>query len=261
MNYPEEGLIVSKNIEFLGQIAIVTGAASGIGEATARVLASRGATVVLADRNEEQLFQTAGSFDRAGLKVSSCVTDISDAESVKGLVAHSQALGDVTILVNSAGVTGPLDRPTHELGIDEFDATYGVNLRGAVLLTMAVLPGMIQQSYGRILHVASIAGKEGNPNMAPYNMAKAGLIGFVKGCAKEYATQGITVNAIAPAVIRGPMMDAEPREQIEYMLGKIPMRRLGEPGDVAEVISFAVSPACNFTTGFVFDASGGRATY
>lgn len=97
--------------------------------------------------------------------------------------------------------------------------------------------------------------------MAPYNMAKAGLIGFVKGCAKEYATQGITVNAIAPAVIRGPMMDAEPREQIEYMLGKIPMRRLGEPGDVAEVISFAVSPACNFTTGFVFDASGGRATY
>lgn len=252
---------MSKNIEFKGQVAVVTGAASGIGEATARLLASRGATVVLADRNEAQLLQTAESFEQAGLTVSTCVTDISNADDVNALIAHAEKLGDIAVLVNSAGVTGPLDRPTHELGIDEFDATYAVNLRGAVLLTMAVLPHMISRSYGRILHVASIAGKEGNPNMAPYNIAKAGLIGFVKGCAKEYATQGITVNAIAPAVIRGPMVESEPPEQIQYMLGKIPMRRMGEPGDVAEVIAFAVSPACNFTTGFVFDASGGRTTY
>jgi len=247
--------------ELENHIAVVTGAASGIGEAVARLLSSRGAKVVLADRNEAQLNLAKERLVDDGFPVTAHATDISDPASVTGLMDYSQGLGAVKILVNSAGITGPLDRPTHELSIEEFDSTYAVNLRGAVLLTMAVLPQMVAENYGRIMHVASIAGKEGNPNMAPYNVSKAGLIGFVKGCAKEYATSGITIHAIAPAVIRGPMVEGEPPEQIEYMLGKIPMRRMGEPSDVAHVIGFAVSPGCNFTTGFVFDASGGRATY
>jgi NAD(P)-dependent dehydrogenase (short-subunit alcohol dehydrogenase family) len=111
------------------------------------------------------------------------------------------------------------------------------------------------------MHVASIAGKEGNPHMSPYNISKAGLIGFVKGAAKEYATSGITINAIAPAVIRSPMVEDQPEDTMNYMLARIPMRRMGEPEEVAEVIAFAVSKACSFTTGVVFDASGGRATY
>jgi len=244
-----------------GQLAIVTGAASGIGAATASLLASQGAAVVMADRDGELLEASVGKIRDEGHSVFGFVSDIADAESVEALVSFAQDHGTLSILVNSAGITGPLDRPTHELSIGDFDNTFAVNLRGAILLTMSVLPHMVNNEYGRILHVASIAGKEGNPNMAPYNMTKAGLIGFVKGCAKEYATQGITVNAIAPAVIRGPMVEGEPQEQIDYMLGKIPMRRMGEPRDVAEVIAFAVSPACSFTTGFVFDASGGRATY
>lgn len=246
---------------FSGELAIVTGAASGIGAATAKMLGQRGAHVVLVDRDRDKLQEMEGSLSSDGLSVSSQVTDISKPEDIVALVDAVKLRGAVSVLVNSAGITGPLDRKTHELAIEDFDNTYAINLRGAVLLTMAVLPSMISAGYGRIVHVASIAGKEGNPNMAPYNMAKAGLIGFVKGCAKEYATHGITVNAIAPAVIRSPMAEDEPPEQIEYMLGKIPMRRMGEPAEVAEVIAFAASRACGFTTGFVFDASGGRATY
>jgi len=253
--------MTSTSHSFTGELAIVTGAASGIGAATARILGQRGAHVILVDRERSKLQDMEASLSEEGLSVSSYVADISKAEDIAGLVESARQRGSVSVLVNSAGITGPLDRKTHQLAIEDFDATYAINLRGAVVLTMAVLPDMIEAGYGRIVHVASIAGKEGNPNMAPYNMAKAGLIGFVKGCAKEYATHGITVNAIAPAVIRSPMAEDEPPEQIEYMLGKIPMRRMGEPSEVAEVIAFAASRACGFTTGFVFDASGGRATY
>jgi 3-oxoacyl-[acyl-carrier protein] reductase len=244
-----------------GQLALVTGAASGIGAATAHLLGLRGAHVVLVDRDEAKLLERHAALESEGVSVSHHVTDISQASDVSALLDFARSQGTPAILVNSAGITGPLDRKTHQLDIADFDATYSINLRGAILLTMAVLPDMVEAGYGRIVHVASIAGKEGNPNMAPYNMAKSGLIGFVKGCAKEYATQGISVNAIAPAVIRSPMVEGEPPEQIEYMLGKIPMHRMGEPSEVAEVIAFAASPACSFTTGFVFDASGGRATY
>ena len=243
------------------QLAIVTGAASGIGAATAELLGSRGAHVVLVDRDEAKLIERHAALEAEGVSVSHHVTDISQASDVSALLDFARSQGTPAILVNSAGITGPLDRKTHQLDISDFDAIYSINLRGAILLTMAVLPDMVEAGYGRIVHVASIAGKEGNPNMAPYNMAKSGLIGFVKGCAKEYATLGISVNAIAPAVIRSPMVEGEPPEQIEYMLGKIPMHRMGEPSEVAEVIAFAASPACSFTTGFVFDASGGRATY
>jgi len=244
-----------------GQVAIVTGAGSGIGAATARLLASRGAQVVIADRDQEAGEAVAASIVEAGGRAVAVPTDVSNPADVSAAVEHARSLGPLAILVNSAGVTGPLGKKAHELGIDDFDKTLGVNLRGAVLLTLEVLPDMVAAGYGRIMHVASIAGKEGNPGMTPYDASKAGLIGFVKGVAKEYATRGITVNAIAPAVIRGPMAEGEPQETIDYMLSRIPIGRMGEPTEVAETIAFAVSPACSFTTGFVFDASGGRATY
>lgn len=255
MTQPEASL----NLD--GRVAIVTGGGSGIGAATARVLAARGAHVVIADRDEKTGQAVADSIGHSGEKAIAVPTDVSDAADVAAVVERARSLGQVAILVNSAGVTGPLGKKTHELGIDEFDRTLGVNLRGAVLLTLEVLPDMVSAGYGRILHVASIAGKEGNPGMTPYDASKAGLIGFVKGVAKEYAKDGITVNAIAPAVIRGPMAEGEPQETIDYMLSRIPIGRMGEPTEVAETIAFAVSPACSFTTGFVFDASGGRATY
>ncbi len=244
-----------------GQVAIVTGAGSGIGAATARLLASRDAQVVIADRDQEAGEAVAASIVEAGGRAVAVPTDVSNPADVSAAVEHARSLGPLAILVNSAGVTGPLGKKAHELGIDDFDRTLGVNLRGAVLLTLEVLPDMVAAGYGRIMHVASIAGKEGNPGMTPYDASKAGLIGFVKGVAKEYATHGITVNAIAPAVIRGPMAEGEPQETIDYMLSRIPIGRMGEPTEVAETIAFAVSPACSFTTGFVFDASGGRATY
>lgn len=244
-----------------GQVAIVTGGGSGIGAATARLLASRGAQVVIADRDQEAGEAIAAGIVEVGGRAVAVPTDVSNPADVSAAVEHARSLGPVAILVNSAGVTGPLGKKAHELGIDDFDKTLGVNLRGAVLLTLEVLPDMVAAGYGRIMHVASIAGKEGNPGMTPYDASKAGLIGFVKGVAKEYATHGITVNAIAPAVIRGPMAEGEPQETIDYMLSRIPIGRMGEPTEVAETIAFAVSPACSFTTGFVFDASGGRATY
>ena len=136
-----------------------------------------------------------------------------------------------------------------------------INLFGTIWLTQSVLPSMKANKYGRIVHIASIAGKEGNPGMSPYNTSKAGLIGYVKGVAKEIATQGITINAIAPAVIRTPINETVSDEIQKYMVSRIPVGRLGEPNEVAELIAFAASKACSFTTGFTFDISGGRATY
>lgn len=246
---------------FDGQVAIVAGGASGIGRASALRLASLGATVVIADYAEEPLQKTLAELTGHGFDATSHVTDVSDPDSVQSLVDHARGRGEVSVLVNSAGITGPLDRPVHELDLSEFRHTVEVNLWGTVYLTKAVLPDMLAAGYGRMMHVASIAGKEGNPHMSPYNISKAGLIGFVKGAAKEYATKGVTINAIAPAVIRSPMVEDQPKDTLNYMLARIPMRRMGEPEEVAEVIAFAVSPACSFTTGVVFDASGGRATY
>jgi NAD(P)-dependent dehydrogenase (short-subunit alcohol dehydrogenase family) len=249
------------NAVFQGQVAIVTGAASGIGAATARILAQRGAHVIAADLDQARLSTVADDIRASGGTVSPVPTDISDPDSVAALVSVAKQAGELGILVNSAGITGILGSRLHELPIEEFDRVIGINLRGAILLTQAVLPTMLAAKYGRIMHVASIAGKEGNPRMTPYDASKSGLIGFVKGAAKEYAGDGVLINAMAPAVIRSPMIEGEPQDVVDYMVSRIPMGRMGEPEEVAEVIAFAVSPACSFTTGFVFDTSGGRATY
>jgi len=167
----------------------------------------------------------------------------------------------IDTLVNCAGYPGPTGKFTEEIPWDDFQKVIQVNLFGAIWLTQAVLPIMKKQKYGRIVQVASIAGKEGNPKMSPYNTAKAGLIGYVKGVAKEAATDGITINALAPAVIATPINVNTAKETLDYMISKIPAGRLGEPSEVAEIIAFMGSKACSFNTGFTFDISGGRATY
>jgi 2-dehydro-3-deoxy-L-rhamnonate dehydrogenase (NAD+) len=171
------------------------------------------------------------------------------------------SFGQVHAVVNCVGVQGPLGRRSHEVGLAEFDAVYEVNLRGALAVSQMALPHMIEHQYGRIAHVASIAGKEGNPNMIGYSSTKAGLIGMVKAQGKEYAEDGITINALAPAVIRTAFLDNQPSEVIEYMTERIPMKRPGTVDEVAEILAWIVSPASSFTIGFIFDLSGGRATY
>ncbi len=247
--------------DFEKQTVIVTGAGSGIGAATARLLADLGAEVIVADIDGESAQGTADAIAKSGRIAVGTRVDISDSGEVAELVKLANSSGTLCVLVNSAGITGPLGRKTHELTIEDFSNTLAVNLFGAINLTMGVLPTMLSNGYGRIAHVASIAGKEGNPGMAPYNTSKSGMIGFVKGCAKEYAAQGITINAVAPAVIRSPMVESEPQEVLDYMLSRIPMGRMGEPEKIAQLLAFIVSKSCSFTTGFVFDASGGRATY
>jgi 3-oxoacyl-[acyl-carrier protein] reductase len=165
------------------------------------------------------------------------------------------------VLVNCAGITGETNRLSEDVDVEDFDLVYRVNLRGAFLLSRAVLPRMVAHGYGRVLHVASIAGKEGNAGMVAYSATKAGLIGMVKAQGKEYAETGVTVNALAPAVIRTAMVDAMPPAQVTYMTDRIPMKRTGTLAEAAELICWIVSPACSFTTGFTFDMSGGRAVY
>jgi NAD(P)-dependent dehydrogenase (short-subunit alcohol dehydrogenase family) len=241
---------------------LVVGAGSGIGKATAEYLASEGAAVVCADRNLAAAEAVAdGIVSHKGHAIALPI-DVTDEQAVRVAIAQAQGkLGRVHALINCAGITGRTNVKGHEVDLADFDMVYQINLRGALILSRAVLPAMLAQRYGRILHVASIAGKEGNAGMAAYSATKAGLIGLVKSLAKDYPETGVTINALAPAVIRTPLVDALPEATVKYMTDKIPMRRCGDLAEVAAMIAWIVSPACSFTTGFTFDLSGGRATY
>lgn len=244
-------------IDFTGQAVVVVGGASGIGAATAELLATLGATVVCVDRDLDAVNRVAGRIGGLGL-----AADVTDPGSMsRAFEQASHRLGQLHGVLNSAGVQGPLGKPSHEIDLSEFDATYQVNLRGALVVSQQAVRHMLPHGYGRIAHVASIAGKEGNPGMVAYSATKAGLIGMVKAQGKEYAESGITVNALAPAVIATDFISSQPPEVVAYMTEKIPMRRTGTVGEVAAMLAFMLSRECAFTTGFTFDASGGRATY
>ena len=240
----------------------VVGAASGIGRAAAVLAASRGAEVICLDRDEDGIRAVAADIAASGGKVSAHVIDITDPIAQRSV--WDAVLGEgrpLHALINCAGITGRTNLKAHLVDLDDFDRVYRINMLGALLVSQAVLPHMLDRNYGRILHIASIAGKEGNAGMTAYSATKAGLIGMVKSMGMDYATTGITINALAPAVIRTPLVAAMPEAQVTYMTDKIPMKRCGELAEAAEMIAWIVSPACSFTTGFTFDLSGGRATY
>jgi 2-dehydro-3-deoxy-L-rhamnonate dehydrogenase (NAD+) len=240
-------------------VVLVVGAGSGIGKAAAAFLAAQGGTVICADRDRVAAEAVAKAI---GANASTLELDITDdAGTRKAVAAAEKKAGRLHAVVNCAGITGRTNIKGHEVDLANFDEVHRINLRGALILSQAVLPGMLARSYGRILHVASIAGKEGNAGMTAYSATKAGLIGLVKSLGKDYPETGITINALAPAVIRTPLVDALPEATVKYMTDKIPMRRCGELDEVAAMIAWIVSPACSFTTGFTFDLSGGRATY
>ena len=246
--------------DFDGQVVLVVGAASGIGRAAAQLIASRGATVVIADLDQAGLSSLQSELSINANQVKN--VDMSDQLSIKSLIASVIAEhGQIDALVNTAGIVGPTNTKLEDVDWALFEKTVAINLFGTIWLTQAVIPHMKSKKYGRIAHVASIAGKEGNPGMHAYNTSKSGMIGFIKGVGKEVAAEGITINAFAPAVIRTPFNAGTSDETLKYMLARIPMGRVGEPEEAAELLAFMVSQACSFTTGFTFDASGGRATY
>tara|TARA_B100000809_G_scaffold234050_1_gene251218 strand:+ start:2628 stop:3383 length:756 start_codon:yes stop_codon:yes gene_type:complete len=247
---------------FTDQVAIVTGGARGIGEAVARRLASEGAVVVLFDRLADEVNEAAYRMSADGMPVESMAVDITDEDSVKTSIAEVVAQhGKLDVMVNCAGIVGPNNTKITEYETTAFDEIYAVNLRGSFLMTKFAIEPMLAQDYGRILLYASIGGKEGNPGMVGYAATKAGVFGLVKGVGKEYAETGVTVNGIAPAVIRTPMVDAADPEMVKYMTDRIPMKRTGSLEEAAAMSAFIVSRENSFSTGYVFDLSGGRATY
>jgi len=222
--------------------AVVTGGASGIGAAVVRRLRASDIQAIVFDTSE------APGITRV---------DVTDEDACRRAIA---GIPQVDLLINSAGVAGR-NAPSWELPDGEFERVLAVNLMGTYYMCRAVLPGMVSRGWGRIVNVASIAGKEGNPNAVPYSASKAGVIGLTKAIAKEVATSGVLVNCVTPAVIQTPLLGQVSDEHLQYMVSKIPMNRVGQPDEVAALISWLCSDECSFSTGAVFDISGGRATY
>lgn len=239
--------------DLTGQTAVVTGAATGIGEAIARRLANAGASVVIADINLDGAIAVAQSIASAR----AVQVDVGDSGSVKAAFSE---IPRVHILVNNAGIGGKA-APLWEQTDEDWQRIIAINMTGVFNCCRAVISQMRADKYGRIVNIASIAGKEGNPNMTGYSATKAAVIGFTKSLAKEVALDGICVNAVAPAVVQTKILDQLTPQQVDYMTQRIPMRRTGKPEEIAAVVHFLASRDCSFVTGQCYDASGGRATY
>jgi 3-oxoacyl-[acyl-carrier protein] reductase len=242
---------------FKGRVAVVTGGARGIGLACAAKIVAGGGRVALWDRDLSRARQSAkGLKDAVAIEVDVA----SDISIEKALAATEQQLAPADILIASAGITGP-NTTVVQYPVDAWRQVIDINLTGVFLCNRALAPGMMKRGWGRIVNIASVAGKEGNPNASAYSASKAGVIGLTKSLGKELATSGVLVNCVAPAVIKTELFSQMTEQHIQYMLSKIPMNRFGEVEEVAELVCWLASPLCTFSTASVFDLSGGRATY
>jgi NAD(P)-dependent dehydrogenase (short-subunit alcohol dehydrogenase family) len=247
-------------LDLTGRAAVITGGAQGIGFAIAQRMLQSGARVLLWDMNAAALASAREALAGQG-QVDTSVVQLCDEAAVAA--ATLQALdtaGHIDILVNNAGITGG-NAPTWDLTPAVWRQVMEVNLAAPFLTCRAVVPQMVAQGYGRIVNIASVAGKEGNPNASHYSASKAGLIALTKSLAKELANKGVLVNAVTPAAARTPIFDSMTQQHIDYMLAKIPMGRFVEVDEVAAMVGWLCSEDCSFSTGAVFDISGGRATY
>jgi NAD(P)-dependent dehydrogenase (short-subunit alcohol dehydrogenase family) len=247
-------------LDLRDRVAIVTGGARGIGYAVAERILRSGGRVSLWDKDRARLDESAGQLAAHG-KVATLSVELTDNAAVESALRETLGhFGKVDILVNNAGITGG-NAPTWELEPAVWRQVLEVNLIAPFLISRAVVPHMLKQGYGRIVNVASVAGKEGNPNASHYSASKAGLIALTKSLAKELATRNILVNCVTPAAARTEIFAQMKPEHVEYMLAKIPMGRFVEPQEIASLICWLASEECSFSTGGVFDISGGRATY
>ncbi|MBL8381284.1 MAG: SDR family oxidoreductase [Burkholderiales bacterium] len=242
--------------DLAGRVAVITGGARGIGYAIAERMLASGAAVLLWDMMGDRLEQARATLSAQG-DVRTATLDITDEDAVQ---AAAKAAGKVDILVNSAGITGP-NQKTWEYSSKDFRAVQEVNLIGTFHCCKALVPGMMARDYGRIVNIASIAGKEGNPNAPAYSASKAAVIGLTKSLGKELATTGIRVNALTPAAAKTEMFAQMTQAHIDFMLSKIPMNRFVAVEEIAAMVCWMASEECSFTTGAVFDISGGRAVY
>ncbi len=244
---------------FSGRHAVVTGGAAGIGLAIAHRLTEGGAKVSLWDRDAAMLKEASKSFSESTPQT--VVVDVSQEASVAAAAeTTTRAFGAIDILVTSAGITGP-NTTVWEYPVADWDQVISINLRGPFLCCRAIVPQMRNRGYGRIVNIASIAGKEGNPNASAYSASKAGVIALTKSLGKELSRTGISVNCITPAAVRTGIFAQMTQQHIDFMLSKIPMGRFGTPHEIAAMVAWLCSEECSFSTGGVFDISGGRATY
>jgi NAD(P)-dependent dehydrogenase (short-subunit alcohol dehydrogenase family) len=245
-------------LDFKGRHAIITGGATGLGFAIAERLVASGGNVTLWDRDEAAVQAAAKRLGAAG---GAYTLDVTHEGQVAAAVQQGlQSRGRIDALVNSAGITGP-NTTVWDYPVDAWKQVMDVNLNGLFYCCREVAPFMIANGYGRIVNVASVAGKEGNPNASAYSASKAGVIGLTKSLGKELATKGVIANSLTPATFESPILEQLPQSQVDYMRGKIPMGRLGEIHESAAMVCFMASEECSFTTGATFDTSGGRTTF